>query len=72
MDSRKKYEMYFMTFWILTLIPSASIHFDSNIFGILSVLAYLTFVGVFGYLSYKKTEKQIALLESTMEYELQL
>ncbi|WP_178984389.1 hypothetical protein [Winogradskyella helgolandensis] len=72
MVNRKKYEMYFIAFWILTLIPTVSIHFDSNIFGVLSVLAYLIFVGVFGYLAYKKTEKEIAFLESTMEYELQL
>ena len=47
-------------------------HFESNVLGILSVLAYFTFVSVFGYLSYKKTDKEIASLESTMEYELQL
>ncbi|WP_179339957.1 hypothetical protein [Winogradskyella ludwigii] len=72
MINRKKYEMYFIAFWVLTLIPSASIHFDSNVSGILSISAYISFVGVFGYVSYKKTEKEIASLESTMEYELQL
>ena len=72
MDNRKRYEMYFMAFWVLTLIPSATIYFDSNILGVLAMLAYITFVSVFGHLAYKKTEKEIALLESTMEYELQL
>ncbi|WP_179335768.1 hypothetical protein [Winogradskyella costae] len=72
MNNRKKYEMYFIAFWVLTLIPSASIHFDSNVSGILSISAYISFVGVFGYISYKKTEKEIASLESTMAYELQL
>ena len=72
MINRKKYEMYFISFWMLTLIPSFSMHFESNVLGILSVLAYFTFVSVFGYLSYKKTDKEIASLESTMEYELQL
>ena len=72
MVNRKKYEMYFMGFWMLTLIPSASLYFESNVSGILSMLAYITFVGVFGYFSYRKTEKEIASLESTMAYELQL
>ena len=72
MINRKKYEMYFMGFWMLTLIPSVSIYFESNILGVLSMLAYIAFVSVFGYMAYKKTDKEIAKLESTMDYELQL
>ncbi|WP_296384614.1 hypothetical protein [Winogradskyella sp.] len=72
MANRKKYEMYFMTFWVLTLIPSATLHFESNVLGIVAILSYITLVSVLGYLAYKKTDKEIALLESTMEYELEL
>lgn len=70
MANRKKYEMYFMAFWVLTLIPSAATHFESNVSGIVGVLFYIAFVGVFGYLSYKKTDKELASLERTMENEL--
>lgn len=70
MSNRKKYEMYFMAFWVLTLIPSAASHFESNVFGIIGILLYIAIVSVFGYLAYKKTDKEIAMLESTMENEI--
>ncbi|RED42238.1 hypothetical protein DFQ10_109133 [Winogradskyella eximia] len=72
MANRKKYEMYFMAFWVLTLIPSATAHFESNVIGIIAILTYIALVSVFGYLAYKKTDKEITLLERTMENELQL
>jgi hypothetical protein len=71
MSNRKKYEMYFMAFWVLTLIPSAATHFESNTIGIIAMLLYIALVGVFGYLAYQKTDKEIDLLERTMENELQ-
>jgi hypothetical protein len=72
MDNRKKYEMYFMAFWVLTLIPSSATYFESNVIGIIGILVYITLVGGLGYLAYKKTDKEIASLESTMAYELEL
>lgn len=72
MANRKKYEMYFMTFWILTLIPSAATHVESNILGVIGIILYIVIVGFFGYLAYKKADKEIASLESTMENELLL
>ena len=71
MANRKKYEMYFMAFWILTLIPSATTHFESNVIGIVGMLLYIAIVGFLGYLAYMKTDKEIALLETTMQNELQ-
>ncbi|WP_405572999.1 hypothetical protein [Winogradskyella sp. Asnod2-B02-A] len=70
MANRKKYEMYFMAFWVLTLIPSSIGHFESNIIGIVAILCYIALVSVFGYLAYKKTDKEITLLERTMKNEL--
>ncbi|WP_452221888.1 hypothetical protein [Lacinutrix salivirga] len=72
MTNRKKYEMYFMSFWMLTLIPSAVIYLESNVKGTLGVIMYIVVVGFFGYLAYKRTDKEIALLETTIENELQL
>ncbi|NRD24750.1 hypothetical protein HNV10_15965 [Winogradskyella litoriviva] len=72
MAKRKKYEMYFMAFWILTLIPSATTYFESNIIGAIGVVLYIAIVAFMGNLAYKKTDKEIALLENTMENELQL
>ena len=70
MLKRKKYEMYFMTFWLLTLIPSAATYFESNVLGAAGVILYIAIVGVFGNLAYRKTDKEISLLERTMENEL--
>lgn len=71
MAKRKKYEMYFMAFWILTLIPSVTTYFESYVLGVFGIFAYITIVGFLGYLAYLKTDKEIELLETTMKNELQ-
>lgn len=72
MANRKKYEMYFIAFWILTLIPSAAKHFESNVEGVIAILFYIFVVFIFGNLAYKKSNQQIADLEQTIEAEMRL
>ncbi|WP_040278789.1 hypothetical protein [Psychroserpens damuponensis] len=67
---RKKYEMYFMSFWALTLVPYAAIYFDSNILGIVVVFLGLGLVGLLGELAFKKVDKLIMSLEDDIEKEL--
>ncbi|WP_289045193.1 hypothetical protein [uncultured Olleya sp.] len=71
MSRRKKYEMYFIIFWMLTLIPFSSTYFNSNVYGILGVVLYIVVVAFFGDLAYKKTDKEILELELTMNKELE-
>ncbi|WP_299102746.1 hypothetical protein [uncultured Winogradskyella sp.] len=71
MCRRKKYEMYFIAFWILTLIPSSTAYFESHIFGIIGVMLYIAIVGFLGNLAYKKADKEIAILQRNIENQLQ-
>jgi len=67
MDIRKKYEMYFMAFWIITLLPFFSTYLSSNILAIAGVFFYIAIVGFLGYLAYKKVDNQINSLMVKMD-----
>ncbi|AUC75508.1 hypothetical protein [Olleya sp. Bg11-27] len=71
MSRRKKYEMYFIAFWMLTLMPFSATYFSSNVYGILGVVLYIAVVGFLGNLAYKKSDKEILELEMTMSKELE-
>ena len=71
MSRRKKYEMYFIAFWMLTLIPFLETYFSSNVYGVLGVVLYITIVGFLGNLAFKKSDKVILELEMTMSKELE-
>ncbi len=70
MANRKKYEMYFMAFWIITLTPSAATHFKSNITGIIAIIFYIAVVYIFGNMAYQRSDREISLLEETIKDEL--
>ena len=63
--------MYFIAFWMLTLIPFLETYFSSNVYGVLGVVLYITIVGFLGNLAFKKSDKVILELEMTMSKELE-
>ena len=71
MANRKKYEMYFMAVWILSLIPFASSNITSKIIAVIAAGVYIAVVAVFGYLAFKKIDKDILVLETVMQKELE-
>nr|WP_321228150.1 hypothetical protein [uncultured Psychroserpens sp.] len=64
---RKKYEMYFMSFWMLSLLPFAISFLESKGQAILVMICYIATVSFFGNLAYKKMDKIIEGLESELE-----
>ncbi|TXD82817.1 hypothetical protein ESY86_12430 [Subsaximicrobium wynnwilliamsii] len=67
MANRKKYEIYFLGFWIISLIPYATSFLDSKLHAILFAILYIAVVTVLGNLAYKKIDKIIAHLESELQ-----
>lgn len=63
MDKRKKYEMYYITFWALTLIPALSLNIEFTIEALLGHLFFFAVVGVLGYLAYLGTDSKIREIE---------
>lgn len=68
MANRKKYEIYFLGLWVISLIPFATSVLDSQLYAILFAILYIAVVTVLGNLAYKKTDKTIAGLESEFQY----
>lgn len=66
MEKRKKYEMYFIGFWIISLIPFSDTYLESKLQAILFAIFYIAMVTIFGNLAYKKTEKIIEELETEL------
>ena len=58
-SNRKKYEMYFMGFWNISLIPFATSFLESKFQAILFAVAYIGIVAILGNLAYKKVDKTI-------------
>ncbi|MFD2565448.1 hypothetical protein [Aquimarina rubra] len=69
-SKRKKYEMYFMALWIITLIPFGPTVKFNYIAAIVAAVIYIGIVAVLGGLAFKKIDRQILTLESVMKNEL--
>lgn len=67
---RRKYEMYFIGLWILSLIPMATSSLNSRIQAILFAVTYIVLVTILGNLAYKKIDKTICSLEAEMQISL--
>ncbi len=70
MKYRKKYEMYFLGFWVISLIPYASSSLESRSKAVLYAIAYIALVSVLGNLAFNKVDKKILDLEREMQSEL--
>ena len=66
MSNRKKYEMFVMSFWIITMIPYA-LNYESALIVILGCILYILLVSFIGVLAFKKVDSNIELLESTLK-----
>jgi len=71
MANRKKYEMYFMSIWVLSLIPFVSSEFVSVYIAILCAGIYIGVVTFLGSLAFKKIATDILRLETVMQKELE-
>lgn len=67
MKNRKKYEMYFMGFWMLSLLPYVIAFLESKSQAILVTISYIAVVYVFGKLAFMKMDKVIEKLERELE-----
>ena len=66
-EKRKKNEVLFLVIWLLSGIPAASTYFGSELKVAISLVTYIAFVGVFGYLAFRKIEKEIRFLEAEIQ-----
>lgn len=71
MANRKKYEMYFMALWIVSLIPFVASNITSNSIAVIGAGIYIALVAAFGALAFKKIDKDILGLETVMQKELE-
>ncbi|MEM5565334.1 hypothetical protein WNY78_09470 [Psychroserpens sp. AS72] len=67
MKKRKKYEMYFMSFWMLSILPFAISFLELKGQAILVTICYIAVSSYFGNLAYKKVDKIVEGLETEME-----
>ena len=66
---RKKNEIYFTSIWSLSIIPFLSAHFESNANAFIAIIIFMVMVAIFGELSFKKTDKILKTLETTVQSE---
>ncbi|MGB3605549.1 hypothetical protein [Psychroserpens sp.] len=70
MAQRKKYEIYFMGIWVLSLIPVANTYFKSGFKAMFCAIVYIAIVYLMGNLAYKKVDRTILILEKDMQKQL--
>jgi hypothetical protein len=69
-SNRKKYEMFVMSFWIITMVPYA-LNYESTLIVVSGCILYIILVSFFGSLAFKKVDSNIELLEATLKNAVQ-
>jgi len=69
--TRKKYEIFFMAIWVISLVPFAIDQLDSKFQVYVGAIFYIAFVSFLGMLAFEKLEKTINSLEVVMDEEVQ-
>jgi len=69
LKAREKYEIYFISIWVLSLIPFKYSYSESVMYVMLELVILLSLIGVFGKLAFKKTEKNLKVLYNGIQME---
>ena len=72
LNNRKKYEKYFMIGWIISLVPYASFYLGSSAEAIIGALIAIVFISFFGWLAFKKVDKDLESIESAIQSNLEI
>ena len=69
-SNRKRYEIYFMAIWIISLTPFAIDQLGSKFEVFIGAFFYIVFVSFLGLLAFEKVEKTISTLEVVTDEEM--
>ncbi|MEO8933044.1 MAG: hypothetical protein ABI295_01955 [Xanthomarina sp.] len=61
---RKNNELIYMSIWILSILPFASIYLGSEIKALIGAVLFILIVGFFGMLSFRKVDNELEKLKA--------
>jgi len=67
--SRKKFELLYISIWVISLIPFLSSYLGSDLKAIIAAIIFIIITAVLGMLGFKKATKDLEALETQLQTE---
>ncbi|CAM4281928.1 hypothetical protein [Gillisia hiemivivida] len=67
--SRKKFELLYISIWVISLIPFLSSYLGSDLKAIIAAIIFITITAVLGILGFKKATKDLEAIETQLQTE---